>query len=166
MTPALRCHGSKHLQVGLNLGIKVSPHWMVINWSCCPIPQEFPPNLSRVTGHDVSRVTCHVSHVTCHMSSVTFFFFLFFGQSGEAYRLRVCYQRGLPRLVSIWTHWFLSFCFQSTISVTKHVKRTTLVNNAIWKCIRYQYCPKQSEVVRVSVVSKFSVVSDCFRIVT
>ena len=33
------------------------------------------------------------------MSHVTFFF-LFFGQSGEAYRWRVCYQRGLPRLVN------------------------------------------------------------------
>jgi hypothetical protein len=35
---------------------------------------------------------CHVSHVTCHI-------YFFFGQSGEAYRLRVYYQRGLPRLV-------------------------------------------------------------------
>ena len=39
------------------------------------------------------RVTCHVSHVTCHM------YFFFFGQSGEAYRWRVCYQWSLPRLV-------------------------------------------------------------------
>jgi hypothetical protein len=39
---------------------------------------------------------CHMSHVTCHMSHV-----VFFGQSGEAYRWRVCYQRGgPPRLVS------------------------------------------------------------------
>ena len=39
--------------------------------------------------------TCHVSRgVTCHMSH-----FFFFGQSGEAYRWRVCYQQGLPRLV-------------------------------------------------------------------
>ena len=35
---------------------------------------------------------CHVFH---------FFFFL---QSGGAYRLRVCYQRGLPRLVFILSH--------------------------------------------------------------
>ena len=41
---------------------------------------------------------CHMSHVTFHMSHVAFFFF---GQSGEAYRWRVCYQRGLPRLVSV-----------------------------------------------------------------
>ena len=32
---------------------------------------------------------------------------------------------------SIWTHWVLSFCFQSIISVTKYVIITTLVNNAI-----------------------------------
>ena len=48
-----------------------------------------PPN--------VSRVMCHMSHVMCHMSRVMCHFF--FGQIGEAYRWRVCYQRGLPRLV-------------------------------------------------------------------
>ena len=62
----------------------------------------------------MSRVTCHVSHVTCHMSRVTshmslFFssFFSFFGQSGRAYWWRVCYQRGLPRLVYCGeaSHW-------------------------------------------------------------
>ena len=59
-------------------------------------------HVSRVTCH-VSRVTCHVSHVTCHMSCVTkkvFFFVEKNGKSGEASRSRVCYQRGLPRLVS------------------------------------------------------------------
>ena len=35
----------------------------------------------------MSRVTCHI--------------FFFLGQSGEAYWWRVCYQRGLPRLVYI-----------------------------------------------------------------
>ena len=45
----------------------------------------------------VSRVTCHMSHVTRHVSQIKFFFF--FGQSVEAQRGRVCYQRGLPRLV-------------------------------------------------------------------
>ena len=43
----------------------------------------------------MSRVTCHVSYVTCHMSHVRFFS----GQIGEASQGRVCYQRGLPRLV-------------------------------------------------------------------
>ena len=53
-----------------------------------------------VTCH-VSHVTCHVSHVMCHMSQLfnLIFFFFFLGQSGEAYQWRVCYQRGLPRLV-------------------------------------------------------------------
>ena len=49
------------------------------------------------------HVTCQVSHVKCHMSRVTChmwrFFFFFFWQSGGASRWRVCYQRGLPRLV-------------------------------------------------------------------
>ena len=52
----------------------------------------------------MSLVTCHVSRVTCHMSCVTCHFFSsFFGQSGEAYWWRVCYQRGLPRLVFTYT---------------------------------------------------------------
>ena len=46
-------------------------------------------HVSRVTCH-MSPVTCHLSHVTCHKK---------IGQSGEASRWRVCYQRGLPRLV-------------------------------------------------------------------
>ena len=54
----------------------------------------------------MSHVTCHVSHVTCHVSHVIchFFFFLFFGQSGQAYWWKVCYQQGLPRLVYISQH--------------------------------------------------------------
>ena len=47
---------------------------------------------------------CHVLCVTCRI----FFYYFFFiniclkriGQRGEAGRWRVCYQRGLPRLVS------------------------------------------------------------------
>ena len=45
----------------------------------------------------MSPVTCHMSHVTCHMS----LFFYFFLLSGETSWWRVCYQRGLPRLVSL-----------------------------------------------------------------
>ena len=52
------------------------------------------------TPHKKSHVTCRMSRVTCHMSHVIcLLFLLLFGQSGEAYRWRVCYQRGLPRLV-------------------------------------------------------------------
>ena len=42
----------------------------------------------------MSDVKCHMSCVTCHMS-----FFSFFFQSGQASQWKVCYQRGLPRLV-------------------------------------------------------------------
>ena len=66
--------------------------------------------MSHVMCH-VSGVRCHVSGVTCqvsrvrfHVSGVTchnFFSFFFFGQSGGTSRWRVCYQRGLPRLVYI-----------------------------------------------------------------
>ena len=56
----------------------------------------------------MSHVTCLVSHVACHMSCVTCPMSHVKkekkekrkkGQSGGAYRSRVCYQRGLPRLV-------------------------------------------------------------------
>ena len=55
-----------------------------------------PPSchVSYFTGH-VSCVTCHMSHVMCH------FFHVFLLQSGEASWWRVCYQRGVPRLVLI-----------------------------------------------------------------
>ena len=55
----------------------------------------------------VSRVTCHLSHVTCQVSNkkkITnlkkWNFQNKIGKSGGAFRWRVCYQRGLPRLVS------------------------------------------------------------------
>ena len=44
------------------------------------------------------NMSCVTSCVMCHVSQ---YFFLFFGKSGEAYWGRVCYQRGLPRLV-LW----------------------------------------------------------------
>ena len=73
-------------------------------------------HVSCVMGH-VSRVMCHVSPVTYHVSPVTYqnqvtfflyskkiklgYFFILqkIWQSGGAGRCRVCYQRGLPRLV-------------------------------------------------------------------
>ena len=62
-------------------------------------------HVSRVMCH-VSRVTCHVSRVNCHMSFFFFFIVKKIWQSGGASRWRVCYQRGLPRLVSLWNHPF------------------------------------------------------------
>ena len=59
----------------------------------------------------MSHVTCQVSCVTCHMSHVmcqvlhvichiSHNFYFFFRQSDAAYWWRVCYQRGLPPLIS------------------------------------------------------------------
>ena len=61
---------------------------------------------SEVHSAPPQHVTCHVSHVMCHMSHVAchvsiYLFIYFFGQKGGAYCWRVCYQRGLPRLVFI-----------------------------------------------------------------
>ena len=42
---------------------------------------------------------CHASRVTSHMSHVKFFW-REEGQSGGAIQWRVCYERGLPRLIS------------------------------------------------------------------
>ena len=68
--------------------------------------------MSRVTCHMSWRVTCHMSLVTCHVSHVTcriFFFLLFFY---KAYRWRVCYQWGLPRLVHSFIHSFSEWVSQ------------------------------------------------------
>ena len=52
----------------------------------------------------MSHVTCHVSHVRCQTLGVRcqiifiLCYIFFYGQSGVASRLRVCYQGGLPRL--------------------------------------------------------------------
>ena len=57
-----------------------------------------PPTTWHMAG-----VTCHMSRATCHVSGVTRhvpFFLLLFGQSCGACRRRVCYRRGLPRLVA------------------------------------------------------------------
>ena len=73
-----------------------------------------------------SRVTYHVSPVTYHVSHV------FFWQSGEAYRWRVCYQRGLPRLVFNQCH------LQTNAAAwTQH-------KNVVWKItaalLSYDFC--------------------------
>ena len=57
----------------------------------------------------VSRVACHMPPVTCKKKNLHFFYNTKkinnnnptqkIGQSGGANRWRVCYQRGLPRLV-------------------------------------------------------------------
>ena len=47
---------------------------------------------------------CHISRVTCHVSHVIFFLFFFSSLFCEAYRWRVCYQRGLPLLVFVITY--------------------------------------------------------------
>ena len=91
------------------------PPWLIHSF----IESSFPTNLqdiinpkllelgtwnfrSMFTLHHVSHVKCQVSGVgvRCHVSDVRCHFFLsFFGQSGGTSRWRVCYQRGLPRLV-------------------------------------------------------------------
>ena len=63
-------------------------------WENVHPPQHVACHMTGVTCH-MSLVACHVSHVTCHK------FFSFYGQSGEVYQWRVCYQWGLPHLVSI-----------------------------------------------------------------
>ena len=56
----------------------------------------------------------------CHVARHVTFFSFFFGQSGEAYRWRVCYQRGLPRLV------FIEEC--KTQQVSKTPFKTRIIN--------------------------------------
>ena len=47
----------------------------------------------------MSHVTCHVLPVLCHLLFIHFPPLKTIGQSGGASRRRVCYQRGLSRLV-------------------------------------------------------------------
>ena len=85
----------------------------------------------------MSHVTCHVSHVMCHMSCVTFhiffllLFFCFSLQSGEAYRWRVCYQRGLPRLVSVLVFLPLQIKKESKGRVKKKANYPLLVDKSL-----------------------------------
>ena len=63
-----------------------------------PVLREWsPPSMcpmSHVMCHNVSHVTCHMSLVTCRVSHAKILNF-FSKKSGEASRLRVCYQRVL-----------------------------------------------------------------------
>ena len=64
--------------------------------------------------HHLLCVRCHMSPVMCHMSRVpcpitcvtNIYIYIFVWTIYEARQWRVCYQRGLPRLVIyyIWTH--------------------------------------------------------------
>ena len=67
--------------------------------------------VSHVMCH-VSCVRCQVSCVTCQVSLFSIFFSLFSGLSGGASWWEVCYEQGLPRLVSI------IFRTQQLVSVT------------------------------------------------
>ena len=93
----------------------------------CSSPQT--SHVSRVTCHmscvicHVSYVTCHISRVICHVSRVTCP--SFFGQSGEAYRWRVCYQRGLPHLV-FYSNVILYFDYSSPVQPVLSIHRGTM----------------------------------------
>ena len=87
----------------------------------------FPPNLhdiinprelkflENVHPHNVSHVMCHVSHVRCPVPSdrclfyiyiyFILFYFILFWQSDWVSRWRLCYQRGLHRLVLYYREW-------------------------------------------------------------
>ena len=106
-------------------------------------------HMSRVMCH-VSRVTCHVSRVTCHVSSVTFFFLFFFFLypkknylRGGASQWRVCYQRGLPRLVS-WCEAcrLMNLCGEAVKLMNECCEDVSLINSycetASWISICYQ----------------------------
>ena len=83
------------------------------SWGAEILRECSPPSTCHMSGVrcHVSYVRCHVSGVTCQVSCVTFFYF-FVWQSGEASRWRVCYQRGLPRLV------YITFGIQNVYFIT------------------------------------------------
>ena len=108
-----------------------STNTFAINYLTDWLTDPFPPNLQHMinlkplelggwhfeiifTPHQVLYVTCQVSHVRCHFFSFCFLV-VFFGQSGWASQWMVCYQWGLPHLVSFKLllnkhfkhHWFV-----------------------------------------------------------
>ena len=89
----------------------------VLQASCYPLINSFIKScitchISHVTCH-MSRVTCYVSNFMCHISCVMYHLYIYIyiyfclkncGPIGEVSRWRVCYQRGLPRLVNSLSH--------------------------------------------------------------
>ena len=87
------------------------PHNSLINKLSHPFPQntvftnrksqraDILRECSPPTMCHMSRDMCHVPHVQCCMIYL-FYSFFFFGQSGGASLWEVCYQQGLPCLVS------------------------------------------------------------------
>ena len=71
----------------------------------------------------VSRVRCHMSPVKCHVSPVPCqknYIFFFNGKSVGASRWRVCYQRGLPRLVCNTNCIKVTFVYKPLIKPISH----------------------------------------------
>ena len=92
-------------------------HWAILWFKYLPNTVNHKPEEldRRFIPYYVSCVMCHMSHVTCHVSHITskFFFHLkkklslkIIGPSGGTSWWRVCYQRGLPRLVYIFPDLF------------------------------------------------------------
>ena len=92
--------------------------------------------------HPPTPTTCHMSCATCCLSCVTYrmscvkshiFSSSFYtGQIGEAYGCRVCYQRGLPRLV-----YHPQDKFNPKMSWPQHVVGTAC--NYIWQIRQIKY---------------------------
>ena len=86
----------------------VSSQWVSHpSWKYLQNSDEILRVCSPSTTYHMSCVTFHMFCVTCHISDVTylvyiiFSFHIFFGHIFGARWWRVCYQRGLPRLVCL-----------------------------------------------------------------
>ena len=107
-------------------------------------------HVSHVACH-VSPVTCHLSPVTCHLSHVKIYFFFFLllskknEQSGGAGRWRVCYQRGLPRLV-LYEYKVKFHCISIIAMLTDRC--------VYWVC----YLFSGNQLIRVNLTVEFKVV--------
>ena len=87
------------------------------------------------------HVMCHMSLVTCHMSQFFFFFFSFFGQIGEAYQWRVCYQRALPCLVFLCFHHNQGILNRHPfLSMTRYFFYYFLLRSGTKQVLNLQFC--------------------------
>ena len=101
----------------------------LINWLIDSLSNTIPPNLQNTftlkpwklrTWNVESRFTSlHLSYVRCHMSLI---FLSFFSPSDEASCSRVCYQWGLPCLVSMYDTEFLKAAIMQSHDCAKYLR--------------------------------------------
>ena len=112
-----------HGKINLNVRAGALKFWEKVH-----LPPTVQCHVSHVACH---IVTCHVSCVMCHMSHVILFIFLIC----EACQWRVCYQQGLPRIVSIQKGCVCILSYMQNVSVFFATDRMCLYSFLYIECV-------------------------------